>query len=130
MTATSHGTLPAATDSIHSIGRALRDYLVRTKHAIDAEIGSYPTPIPRCDAQFNHVYEQRSRIARTLHRVNGALDGADDPREDLVAALDEFATMPPIAESVEERELRERVRRALAGAQSAPTPAARHDAQR
>jgi hypothetical protein len=121
MTATSHGTVSAAADSIHSIGCALRDFLVRAKHAVDAEIGTYPTPIPRCDAQFNHVYEQRSRIARTLYRVNGALDGADR-REDLAAALAEFATMAPLAESVEERELRERVRMALA--------ATRPDAQR
>src|SRR5258705_10852048 len=38
------------------------------------EIRSYPTPIPRCDAQFNHLYEQLGRLARDLgaRRSGGA----------------------------------------------------------
>ena len=41
---------------------ALRETLAR----LDAEIRSYPTPIPRCDAQFNHLLEERDRIRRLL----------------------------------------------------------------
>ena len=129
MTAISQGTVSAAPDSIHSIGCALRDFLVRTKHAVDAEIGTYPTPIPRCDAQFNHLYEQRSRIARALERLNLLLDDAD-ARDDLGTALGEFAAMPSLAESPEERELRERIRIAIADARLAPARAVQDDAQR
>jgi hypothetical protein len=34
-----------------------------------AEIRSYPTPIPRCDAQFNHLMEERDRIVRALQDI-------------------------------------------------------------
>jgi hypothetical protein len=48
----------------------LRDQLLSTKCRIDAEIRDYPTPIPRCDAQFNHLYEQRTLLADQVARAN------------------------------------------------------------
>jgi vacuolar-type H+-ATPase subunit I/STV1 len=45
---------------------ALRQALAR----LDAEIRAYPTPIPRCDAQFNHLLEERDRIRRLLEEVS------------------------------------------------------------
>jgi len=36
---------------------------------LEAEIRAYPTPIPRCDAQFNHLMEERDRIRRLLEEV-------------------------------------------------------------
>ncbi|MEO1201008.1 MAG: hypothetical protein AAFX39_17595 [Pseudomonadota bacterium] len=36
--------------------------------AIEAEIKAYPTPIPGCDAQFNHLLERRAEIGRALAR--------------------------------------------------------------
>ena len=44
---------------------ALRETLAR----LDAEIRAYPTPIPRCDAQFNHLIEERDRIRRLLEEA-------------------------------------------------------------
>jgi hypothetical protein len=44
---------------------ALRQALAR----IDAEIRAYPTPIPRCDAQFNHLLEERDRIRALLEEA-------------------------------------------------------------
>ena len=41
---------------------ALREALAK----LDAEIRAYPTPIPRCDAQFNHLMEERERLRRLL----------------------------------------------------------------
>jgi hypothetical protein len=43
--------------------------LEERKQRLDAEIRSYPTPIPRCDAQFNHLFEERDRIARRLEEL-------------------------------------------------------------
>jgi glutamate/tyrosine decarboxylase-like PLP-dependent enzyme len=45
---------------------ARRPMLEARRQALDAEIRAYPTPIPRCDAQFNHLFEERARIAREL----------------------------------------------------------------
>ncbi len=58
-------------------------YLRREKDRILDEIRAYPTPIPRCDAQFNHLIERRERLFQELARFDtaarsstGAGDGA------------------------------------------------------
>ena len=40
--------------------------LEEEKRRLDAEIRAYPTPIPRCDAQFNALFERRDAIVREL----------------------------------------------------------------
>ncbi len=96
----------------------LRDYLAGVKRSLDEEIRTYPTPIPRCDAQFNYLYEQRSRLARILDLVGTALDRCDGSL-DLVDAIAEFTGSPSFNESAEEQGLRERLRAEL----SRPDPA-------
>lgn len=54
------GTMPPA---------ELRAALEARRRQLDAEIRSYPTPIPRCDAQFNHLMEERDRIVRELESL-------------------------------------------------------------
>jgi tyrosine decarboxylase/aspartate 1-decarboxylase len=39
------------------------------RKALDEEIRVYPTPIPRCDAQFNHLMEERARIVKALEAL-------------------------------------------------------------
>ncbi len=118
--------MPTDSIGVRSLCLELRDFLSHAKHAVDEEIRAYPTPIPRCDAQFNHLYEQRSRVARMLDRANDALDH-DDVAE-LAATIAEFAAAPPIVDSVAEQRLRERTRVALASGQPAPASAAPADA--
>ena len=43
-----------------------RSLLEQQRVWIQEEIANYPPPITACDAQFNHLLEQRSRIAREL----------------------------------------------------------------
>ena len=43
-----------------------REELERERLRIQMEINSYPAPIPGCDAYFNHLLEQRSRICEEL----------------------------------------------------------------
>jgi len=52
-----------------SADTARRQMLEARRHALDEEIRSYPTPIPRCDAQFNHLFEERARIAKALDEL-------------------------------------------------------------
>jgi hypothetical protein len=49
-----------------------RRLLEEEKRRLDAEIRAYPTPIPRCDAQFNHLFERREEIVRELERLDNA----------------------------------------------------------
>ena len=49
-----------------------RRLLEEEKRRLDAEIRAYPTPIPRCDAQFNHLFERREEMVRELERLDNA----------------------------------------------------------
>jgi hypothetical protein len=46
--------------------------LERERDRIYEEITTYPPPIPACDAQFNHLLEQRERVFRDLARADEA----------------------------------------------------------
>jgi len=54
------GTMPSDT---------LRASLEARRKQLDEEIRAYPTPIPRCDAQFNFLMEERARIVRELESL-------------------------------------------------------------
>ena len=47
----------------------VRARLEAEKRRLDDEIRNYPTPIPRCDAQFNHLYERRQQVTQELERL-------------------------------------------------------------
>ena len=88
------------------------------RERVHAEIRAYPTPIPRCDAQFNHLIEKRERLFEELARLDAAErssavadDGAarveafidssgcldDDARLRLKSALSERRVRPEIS---------------------------------
>ena len=53
---------------MNSVCQRIRLRLESERDRLHLEIRDYPTPIPRCDAQFNHLLEQRDSIARELQR--------------------------------------------------------------
>lgn len=64
------------------------------RERVHAEIRAYPTPIPRCDAQFNHLIERRERLFQALARLDqvaassaAAKDGIE-PLVKFIAACD------------------------------------------
>jgi len=91
-----------------SLWEEVRRELIRAKRLIDEEIRSYPTPIPRCDAQFNHLYEQQARLARELDRI-GALDEKNLGRGDYFRLIEEFIASAPYTDDGAEREFRSRL---------------------
>ena len=93
-----------------ALAAELRAFLARTRISLDEEIRTYPTPIPRCDAQFNFVYEQRARVLQWLSRLDAALADKDGPVA-LAGAFAAFVNAPSIGASVEERALRNRLPR-------------------
>jgi len=106
---------PASVDPrrSHALVASLRDFVLRAKRSLDDEIRNYPTPIPRCDAQFNHAYEQRARLAALLQRIDAAPSDARGASE-LLRALSEFSALPSLGESGEERRLRASIAEVLA----------------
>jgi hypothetical protein len=100
--------------------RSCATIALRAKRALDEEMRSYPTPIPRCDAQFNHAYEQRSRLTALLQQID-AVGDEQTMRTVLLGAMTEFASLPPTGETAEERGLRERIGDALARVRGIPS---------
>jgi hypothetical protein len=101
------------TDRIEGLSRELQRWLTGVRTALAEEIRSYPTPIPRCDAQFNHLVEQRGHLSRLLTDLELGLDRRDGGTA-LRAVLARLADLPPHGDSIEERNLRDRIGTALA----------------
>jgi hypothetical protein len=97
-----------ATDALLPLCRELLTLLAETQQAFDEEIRAYPTPIPRCDAQFNHLYEERARLVPLMLRLRAAAE-RDDAPEALADAVAEFLASAPFTRSEGERDLRRRL---------------------
>jgi len=97
---------------LESMWDEIRLHLEGLRRSLAAEIRNYPTPIPRCDAQFNHLYEQQARLARELDRV-GALVGKSLKREDCIDLIERFVASAPYTDDGGEREFRSRMKKQL-----------------
>lgn len=89
-------TLTALTD--------LRGRLERERRRIAGEIGGYPRPIAGCDVQFNHLLEQRTKVARALSAVNALTSGSPDGVR--VQAAEAILAMPALVSADLTRALR------------------------
>jgi hypothetical protein len=95
--------------SLATLQREIAEHLRGIRKRLAEEIRSYPTPIPRCDAQFNHLYEQQGRLARDLDRIS-----ARDEERLTVALIEEFIASAPYSDDPAERDFRLRMKRELA----------------
>ena len=84
--------------------REIIEHLRGVRERLAGEIRSYPTPIPRCDAQFNHLYEQLGRLSRDLDAIEGKSERA---------AAEAFLATRPYTDDPSEREFRARIQAAL-----------------
>ncbi len=67
---------PAASAQI--IWQQIRTQLESTRQRISGEISNYPAPRPACDADFNHLLEERARISDELNRLHVAANAAPE----------------------------------------------------
>jgi hypothetical protein len=98
-------------DKLRSIENRLsevRDHLRVMKHRLDEEIRDYPTPIPRCDAQFNHLFEERARLNQALERLDAPRDG-----DVSLQLLQRFVASSAYLDEPAEAELRARLKAEL-----------------
>lgn len=102
----------ADSDRLRSIAVELRAYVARVRASVDDEIRAYPTPIPRCDAQFNFVYEQRARLTQLLSLLDAELV-QNDASSQLVNIISGFVASSPLGDSCDERDLRKRLAAAM-----------------
>ena len=64
---------PAAGSAGLRVLTAFKNQLEEVKVRVNKEIGNYPSPIPACDAQFNYLLEERSKISAAIKRVDDLL---------------------------------------------------------
>jgi hypothetical protein len=67
----------------------IRALLASERRQILEEIRNYPTPIPRCDQQFNHLIDRRELLVQELARLDAATGSSLAP-SDRGARLDAF----------------------------------------
>jgi hypothetical protein len=105
---------PTATRNDPQPTQSLRDeiraHLVRSLRSLNDEIGGYPKPIPRCDAQFNHLYEQRARLMDDLHALDTFAAAAEGG---LLAWIRAYLDARPHTETAQEQRLRDHLRAEL-----------------
>jgi hypothetical protein len=95
----------AERDRVTALASEIVEHLHGVRGRLAAEIRSYPTPITRCDAQFNHLYEQQGRLARDLDRME---------KEKLTFALiEQFIASATYTDDPSEREFRRRIGEAI-----------------
>ena len=56
----------AETAQMDSVWEIIREHLENERERVHKEIKDYPTPIPACDAQFNYLREERTRIPQEI----------------------------------------------------------------
>ncbi|MEL6640080.1 MAG: hypothetical protein AAFP98_02005, partial [Pseudomonadota bacterium] len=52
---------------------AAKAELTAAKHLLQSEIRAYPTPISGCDAQFNHLIGERTRVLDALELLEASV---------------------------------------------------------
>ena len=102
-----HPSATIAPERLDALAFELKAWLDATRTEITREIRAYPTPIPRCDAQFNHLVEQRDALSRLLTDLDVALAQRDG--RGLRDALSALRNLPPFGGSADGRDLRHRI---------------------
>ncbi len=67
-----------ASDRLETTLGEIRRDLEKRKRSIAAEMRGYPQPIAGCDAQYQHLSDQRAAIARDLSELDRACAAGTD----------------------------------------------------
>ena len=81
-----------------SVTKEIVVHLRELRERLAEEIRGYPTPIPRCDAQFNHLYEQQGRLLRDLDQLEATRE-----------SIERFVASAPYTDDPSERDFRARI---------------------
>lgn len=68
-------------DFTNSVWETIGAHLENARLLLQEEITHYPPPIPACDADFNHLLEERARIGEELSRMHIAAGKSLAPLE-------------------------------------------------
>lgn len=99
-------------DRIKLLWSRIKQHLEEEKRRIYDEIRNYPPPIPACDAQFNHLLEERRKISRELAELE-QLSSQDLTPEQQMKLIDRFITSSVCFNNQADPEIRSRLKESL-----------------
>ena len=74
---------------VQSVWETIGAHLENARRQVQEEIRHYSPPIPACDADFNHLLEERARIGEELNRMQVAA-GKSLSSTDSITLIEEF----------------------------------------
>jgi|GEM_PF-2046622 len=92
-------------EKLDQVREGAQAVLEALRRGTSEEIRSYPSPIAGCDAQFNHLLEQRTAIVAELQRLAKLAEMRLDARR-YAQALDDFLESCMFLDEVARRNLR------------------------
>lgn len=92
------------TDPVQAAWQRIRAHLENRRFRIQQEIVGYPSPIPACDAHFNHLLEERARISDEINRLSETA-GKNAPPGEAMRLLDEFVRASRYLDDAAKREI-------------------------
>lgn len=101
-------------DRIKFLWSRIKRHLEEERHRIYREIRNYPPPIPACDAQFNHLLEQRKRISQELTELE-QLSNQDLTPEQHMKSIDKFITSSTCIDTQNDPEIRSHFKESFSG---------------
>jgi hypothetical protein len=84
--------MPDLSTLLESVWTKISSHLENERERIYEELKNYPRPIPACDAQFNCLLEERTRIADELNRMYEASEQSLNSR-DSIKLVEEFIAL-------------------------------------
>jgi len=82
-------------------------HLEAARAAVKAELAAYPAPITACDAQYNHLSDERRRLTGELARLAAARREIREA-SDALSSLDAFLAASPHLAPVAGRKIKAR----------------------
>lgn len=76
-------------ERVRPVWADIKVLLENEKRRIYDEIRNYPPPIAGCDQQYNHLLEERTRVAQELNRMHEMSKKTQD-RTDAIQLICEF----------------------------------------
>jgi hypothetical protein len=74
---------------VNSLWAMIHQHLEGEMRRVHDEIRNYPAPIPACDAQFNHLLEERDALSSELARAREFMNEYTDS-DDARGSIDAF----------------------------------------
>jgi hypothetical protein len=74
---------------VNSAWAMIHQHLQEESRRVHSKIRNYPAPIPACDAQFNHLLEEREALSSELVRVRELMQ-KDTNSKDARSSIDAF----------------------------------------